>query len=201
MNHQKTTDLLLRLASNTRHEPRTQTHDGLTHQVAPWVIEKMPAGTRALDIGCGSGPFLALCKDRGMDAVGITVDKYDLTAAIANGFKAHQMDMHDLQFKDEEFGLVWLRHSLEHSPFPLLALAEAKRVLRPDGIIYVEVPAGETCCNHESNPNHYSIFTDKSWQWLFFKAELDLDDVRSWTITLKDLGDDRYWSYILKHHQ
>ena len=196
MNTQKIADLLHKLAATASHEPRTGTHDNLPKLVAPVALDGFNEGSKVLDVGCGSGPFLELCRERGIEAIGITVDLVDLSACIGHGYKAHQMDMHDLQFRDEEFGLVWARHSLEHSPFPLLALSEFKRVLAPGGRLYVEVPAPGTWCNHESNPNHYSIFTDKAWQWLFEKAGFDLVDLKFVDVVL-DGGKDQYFSYLL----
>ena len=68
-----------------------------------------------------------------------------------------EADFAFLDFPDAAFDLVWCRHALEHSAFPLFTLTEIYRVLRPKGLVYVEALAPETACHHERNPNHYSV--------------------------------------------
>lgn len=63
-------------------------------------------------------------------------------------------DMSFLPVADGSFDAAWCRHVLEHSPFPYFTLSEMHRILRDDGPIYLEVPAPDTACHHERNPNH-----------------------------------------------
>lgn len=50
------------------------------------------------------------------------------------------MDMHDLRYPDAVVDVVYSSHSLEHSLNPEVAIKEFVRVLRPGGIIAIEVP-------------------------------------------------------------
>ena len=88
--------------------------------------------------------------------------------------------MTDLPIADASIDFIWCRHALEHSPYPLFTLFEFHRVLKPNGQVFIEVPApgNERAYIHEFNPNHYSILGDRMWQGLFIKANFEL--VQDW---------------------
>ena len=75
-----------------------------------------------------------------------------------------------MTFADNEFDLLWCRHVLEHSIAPLFTLSEYRRVLKPGGLAYVEVPAPDTSARHETNPNHYSVLPLSAWFNLFSRV-------------------------------
>jgi ubiquinone/menaquinone biosynthesis C-methylase UbiE len=143
-----------------------------------------------LDVGFGTGYSLNKFKELGLNVTGITLDEQEM-----NHDNVKLMDMAFLDFPDNSFDLVWCRHSLEHSVMPMIALLEFKRVLRDGGHLYVEVPQDESV--HVDNPNHYSMFSDRSWQSLFRKAEFRLLNRGQWVIHL-DGWIDLYWHYWLK---
>ena len=64
-----------------------------------------------------------------------SVDKYDHSAAIDR----HD-DVQDLQFENDSFNAVVCWSVLEHVPDPQQAIAEMYRVLRPGGLIWVQLP-------------------------------------------------------------
>jgi len=51
-----------------------------------------------------------------------------------------EFDMHNLPFGDGSFDLVLHSDTLEHIPNPVHALAECRRILRPDGVLAFTVP-------------------------------------------------------------
>ena len=65
----------------------------------------------------------------------ISVDRYDHSAVIDR----HD-DIHSLDFPDDHFNAVVCWSVLEHVPEPQLAIAEMRRVLKPGGVIWVQVP-------------------------------------------------------------
>jgi SAM-dependent methyltransferase len=64
-------------------------------------------------------------------------------------------------FLDESIDFIFLRQTLEHSPYPIFTLMEYNRVLKQGGKIYIEVPAPDTQRKHEWNLNHYSILGEQ----------------------------------------
>src|SRR3954471_21710926 len=123
------------------------------------------AGTQILDIGCGQGLALEEFHALGLEPVGITPGS-DAAVCRGKGFDVREMDQNFMDFADASFDLLWCRHVLEHSVAPLFTLSEYRRVTRPNGLVYVEVPAPDTSAHHERNPNHYSILSASSWMAL-----------------------------------
>lgn len=122
-----------------------------------------------LDVGCGHGHALRAFQKEGVDVEGIGFDQ-EAEQARAQGFTIHEQDMSFLTLEPESYDLVWCRHVLEHSVFPFFTLGEMHRLIKPNGGIYVEVPAPETACRHETNPNHYCVMGKTAWASLMQRA-------------------------------
>ena len=132
---------------------------------------------KILDIGCGPGIFIKSAQSLGYNNVtGVTLSTEDVDACISQGFDVIYASMTDLPIADASIDFIWCRHALEHSPYPLFTLFEFHRVLKPNGQVFIEVPApgNERAYIHEFNPNHYSILGDRMWQGLFIKANFEL---------------------------
>jgi SAM-dependent methyltransferase len=151
---------------------------------------------RVLDVGCGQGIALEIFRQFGLRAVGVTLGP-DFATCRAKGFEVYQMDQNFMDFADDEFDFLWCRHVLEHSVAPLFTLAEYHRVTKPDGLVYIEVPAPDTSAHHENNPNHYSVFPASSWLALFSRVGFALERSIAINFTVP-CGPDTYWSYLLR---
>jgi len=92
-------------------------------------------GSRVLDVATGPGYAAAAAAARGADVIGL-----DFSAAmLAMARRQHpaldlrEGDAEDLPFADASFDAVMMNFGLLHVPRPELAVAEAFRVLRPQG--------------------------------------------------------------------
>jgi SAM-dependent methyltransferase len=157
----------------------------------------LPAGATVLDVGCGQGLALSQFAARGLDARGITLGVDDVNACVGLGLDVVEMDQSFLDFADASFDLVWCRHCLEHSIFPYYTLNELKRVLKPAGLLYVEVPAPDTACAHQTNPNHYSVLGKSMWHQLMSRSGFDILDELDISFATP-LGPDSYWAFVLR---
>ncbi|WP_149538130.1 ArsR/SmtB family transcription factor [Siccirubricoccus phaeus] len=100
---------------------------------------------RFLDIGTGTGRLLELVADRARQAVGVDASRDMLALARARlaerGLAGHctvrQADMYRLPLPDGGFDVVALQMVLHYAEDPAAALAEAARVLRPEGLLIV----------------------------------------------------------------
>jgi SAM-dependent methyltransferase len=161
-----------RIAQDVYAEPPSGGHELISGQAWARVqaLAALAPGARVLDVGCGQGVGLAGFREAGLDAVGVTLSEEDLTVCDRLGYDVQRMDQSFLEFSPAEFALVWCRHCLEHSIAPYFTLAEFRRVLMPGGFLYVEVPAPDTACRHEWNPNHYSVLGQSAWLALLTRA-------------------------------
>ncbi len=152
---------------------------------------------KILDIGCGQGVALQLFKSQGFDPIGITLNSQDVAVCQQRGYQVYEMDQSFLDFADASFDFVWCRHCLEHSIFPYFTLSEIHRVLKPQGYLYIELPAPDTSCKHQANGNHYSVLGKNMWTELIkrlgFEA-LQVFDINFHT----PMGPDIYWAMIQK---
>lgn len=93
------------------------------------------AGTQLLDVACGTGEATALAAAQGAIAVGTDFSAAMLAQArrIHPALRFEQADAEALPFADAAFDAVVINFGVHHFPFPLRALSEARRVLRPTG--------------------------------------------------------------------
>ena len=103
---------------------------------------------RVLDVGCGSGIFLDMAREAGLQTVGIELNS---KAAEKTRQKGHTILTKLLSDLDVEqtggpFDLITLFQVLEHVPDPVKTLSEAKSLLKAGGLISIAVPSAEGLC-------------------------------------------------------
>lgn len=95
---------------------------------------------RVLDFGTGMSNFTYIAKKQGYDVYGQDIDK-----KIMQFHKRKRMKMADLnKVKDNYFDVITLFHVFEHIDTPVELIAFLKKKLRKGGIIYIDVPNGES---------------------------------------------------------
>lgn len=102
---------------------------------------------RALDLGCGRGEWLEILAGAGLEARGVDIDDGMLGAARDLGLQVEKMDALSAlkAVPDQTLAVVSAFHLIEHLPFGTLRelIAEARRALRPGGILIFETPNPE----------------------------------------------------------
>ena len=97
-------------------------------------------GRRVLDLGCRSGALSRHFLD-GNEVVGLDVDRGALAKAAELGIEPVVANVEEpLPFPDGSFDAVVAGELLEHLRFPDAVVGEARRVLRPGGVIVGSVP-------------------------------------------------------------
>ena len=157
-------------------------HEKLTADIVQKYIDPLniPKDAKILDLGCGPGYFLDAMKQREYtDVTGVTLSPGDIE--ICNS-KGHTTKPYDLSFLpqqdgyfDESVDFIFLRHALEHSPYPIFSLMEYNRILKQNGKIYIEVPAPDCERQHEWNLNHYSILGEQQLAALLVRTGFDIN--------------------------
>lgn len=173
-------------------EGDSQFHKDLTTQVVKTYIDplELPKDAHILDLGCGPGYFLDEMKEREYTNVhGVTLSPGDI--AICEG-KGHAVKKYDLSFLpqkdgyyDESVDFIFLRHALEHSPYPIFSLMEYNRILKQGSKIYIEVPAPDCDRKHEFNLNHYSILGHNQLAALLIRCGFEINQFNNLEFDLK----------------
>ena len=110
------------------------------------ILAALPAHIgHLLDIGAGTGQLLELVADRCDAALGVDASRDMLALArgrlaergLAPRCAVRQADMYRLPFPDGAFDAVTLQMVLHYAEDPAAALAEAARVLSPDGTLLI----------------------------------------------------------------
>jgi len=103
------------------------------------VTADFPAGTRALDVGCGTGFNLARLRDRGFQVAGLEPSPSMREEALANnpGTEIIDGDIESMPFADASFDLAIAIEVVRYLEDPARAFAELARVLRPGGTAIV----------------------------------------------------------------
>jgi SAM-dependent methyltransferase len=112
------------------------------------ILERLiePAGKDVLDVGCGGGALVRDLSALGARVVGIEISEGQLARATAHdgGSGARYLvgRAQGLPLDDGSADVVVFMRALHHVPSAdlMLALREARRVLRPEGAVYVAEP-------------------------------------------------------------
>ena len=142
--------------------------------------------TKALCLGARTGQEVVALKELGVeDSIGIDIVPQEPNVILG--------DIHNLEFEDDSFDFVYT-NILDHSIDPRKMLNEAERVLKPTGLLFVQIQLGinqdeytefevkdpvydilplldETYCIHSSfiNPDRTSNFAGMNYELLFQK--------------------------------
>lgn len=124
---------------------------------------------KVLDVGCGQGFMCPIFEEMGLEWTGVAVGedvkiaKENLKRAGYDPRKVYDADMAFLPFGPGDFHLIFARHVLEHSPFPVIALMEWRRVVRKGGHLCLIAPAPHYWTYR--GKNHYSIVPLPLLKW------------------------------------
>ena len=170
-----------------------------------WFLDRCPVDkdSRVLDLGSGSGVVLDALKDRGFNPMLLIVSNLlyeDVIACKQKGYQCWIVDINHIAaphctIEQQVYGLVTARHSLEHCFSVDFVLAQIHQLLKPEGYLYIEVPAPGTAAHHESdNDGHLSVFTLEAWLAKIKRAGFRIID--SATIHLElACGPDQYYAF------
>lgn len=105
------------------------------------ALERHRKSGRLLDIGCGTGLFLAVARRRGWEPYGVD----DCAEATEHARSHFGLEVSDGQFTDFaaegiQFDAITMWDIIEHSRAPVELLAAARDVLAPGGVIGISTP-------------------------------------------------------------
>jgi len=98
-------------------------------------LERSVPRGRLLDVGCYTGIFLELAKQRGWQTLGIEPSAWAAAKARERSLEVINLPFRKFQAESESFDLVTLWDVIEHLHDPLNELREIYRLLRPGGVL------------------------------------------------------------------
>ncbi len=153
---------------------------------------RMPSaspGGRLLDIGCTTGRYLMNLREKGWDVQGVEIDADAADIARSQyGLTVHTGDAEDVlpKFDGESLDVITMWHVIEHFSNPLTVLQEVRRILKPGGLLMLELP--NFACPFASLfgqywfplevPRHLYQFTPKTLAAMLEKAGFRLTRVK-----------------------
>ena len=160
---------------------------------APGAVDaitcKLPLEGKVLEIGSGLGGFLTKYGPAGM----IGLDRYSKEFVADHPWVVNG-EMHNLPFSDAEFDTLYSSNVFEHALSPTVALCEANRVLKTNGLFHLIVPKDiDTWVDDDS---HISCLSDRLWRKLFRITGFRVIDFREHSngpMMIYSLKKDRNW--------
>jgi 2-polyprenyl-3-methyl-5-hydroxy-6-metoxy-1,4-benzoquinol methylase len=123
------------------------------------------AGRRCLDLGCAYGGFPVACALAGAEAVGVELDPVllrlarELLADVPCSAQFLQGDAMDSRLIERlgRFHVVTCNDVIEHVDDPLRLLAHINQLLKPGGLLFMEIP-NKFCLEAVLKDGHYGLF-------------------------------------------
>jgi ubiquinone/menaquinone biosynthesis C-methylase UbiE len=146
---------------------------------------KLKKTAKILDVGCGVGYFMDEMKSMGYkDLTGVSWTEGDIEACKKKKHNIIRGDINFIKDDDNKYDLIFCRHSLEHSVFPMIALMEYNRLLKKGGLLYVEMPAPMNARQYENWDTHYSVMNEVMLQSLIMRAGFDIEWYRNASVPI-----------------
>ncbi|HKV63631.1 MAG TPA: class I SAM-dependent methyltransferase [Candidatus Acidoferrum sp.] len=123
---------------------------------------------RLLEIGCGSGAFLAGMQQLGWQVEGIDTDPQAIEIASRNySLRVRKGSLWEHRYPTASFDAVVMCHVFEHLPDPRALLSECRRILAPGGTLVITTPNIQSLGHrkfqsswiHLDPPRHLHIFS------------------------------------------
>jgi 2-polyprenyl-3-methyl-5-hydroxy-6-metoxy-1,4-benzoquinol methylase len=100
-----------------------------------------PTAKSIIDIGTGSGSFLAVARDMGWEIEGIELSEFGCQTALnLYGIVVKQTTLDKYDAQGRTFDVVHLSHVFEHFTHPDIALDNLIKLMHPGSLLVIEVP-------------------------------------------------------------
>lgn len=122
-----------------------------------------------LDIGCGTGDFLASLSDKRYRKYGIEKDKKEYMISRNKGVEVFNEDILHSNLQNKKFDIITMWHVIEHIPNPQKLFTQLHQMLSKDGVIIFATPnidshgfrAATTNWFHFDAPRHVILFNEE----------------------------------------
>lgn len=178
-------------------QPEDDGHTELARRAIEWMVSKINF-TTVLDLGCGTGFCQPLLEAQGKSYAGVAWGE-DVRTARGMGRNVFQKDFNFLNFR-YTFDAGIARHSLEHSPFPIMTLCHWRRFI--SNHLLVVMPAAEWYMYR--GQNHFNVMPELQAENVFEQSGWEVEHKKieyRWGLPYMDapLAETKYeYWYIVK---
>ncbi|MDQ6709427.1 MAG: class I SAM-dependent methyltransferase [Candidatus Dormibacteraeota bacterium] len=162
-------------------------------------IERTVSRGRVLDVGCATGDFLDVARQRGWDVLGVDPSPAR-DQAVAAGLPIVGMTIHDADVAPGSVDLITFWDVLEHIGNPGADLHHALTLLSPGGVVAATVPdagtfaarvSGARWFGYKTAGEHLQFFTPRTLARTFANAgfEMVVNQPVAWSCTVAFLTD------------
>ena len=122
-------------------------------------------GKDLLDIGCSSGFFLDLARERGFDTYGVELNEAEMNMAREKGHKVYNELLDAIDFSTK-FDAVTLWDVFEHIKDGKKYIETIKRILKEGGVLFMQIPSADSLaakimhekCNMFDGLEHVNLY-------------------------------------------
>ena len=132
------------------------------------INEQKNSLKKILDVGCGTGDFLAICKKNGWTTLGIEPNKKARNISLTKKLVIKEK-LEDVQ--NEKFDIITLWHVLEHVPNLSEYINRLKELLTDNGTLIIAVPNFKSY-DAEYYKQHWAAFDVPRHLWHFSKNSI-----------------------------
>jgi 2-polyprenyl-3-methyl-5-hydroxy-6-metoxy-1,4-benzoquinol methylase len=130
----------------------------------PLIAKHIPEKGRLLDVGCAIGILVDEASRQGWDACGLEISTYAAQEA-AKRFGANVVEgtLESTDLPSLSFDVITMIHTLEHIYNPRISLKKAYNLLKPGGLLVVEVPNFDCKQRKESGSDWEMLRPEEHW--------------------------------------
>ncbi len=145
-----------------------------------------PGPVKLLEVGCATGEFIKTCRRRfGWEVAGIEPNRPLSDALSREGYPVISSTLEDAEIPSEQYDVVCLFNVLEHLWDSVYSLKRINRLLKPGGLVVVEIPDFDSPSRKRFGqywflyhlPRHLSHFTKKSLTSLMNECGFEKVDI------------------------
>lgn len=156
-------------------------------RMARHIHASLPRRARIVDVGCGRGVVAGALAHRGCSVVGVERSLDAVRGLDPRVQVCIAPQLSDADLEPASFDAVVCRHVLEHLRDPIGSVQAMQRLLKPGGLLFLEVPNVESLQSrvfrdawlHRDPPRHLTHFTPTALRTVLSRAGLEIVELRS----------------------
>ncbi len=94
-------------------------------------------GGALLEIGCGTGVFLAKAREHGFECAGLELSSYAAEFVRKMGIPVETKAIEEANFPENSWDVIVMREVIEHLPHPMESLRTIHKWLKPGGVLFM----------------------------------------------------------------